>query len=321
MTTPYLTLLTKPMKAPSAGLTEGEFAALRYPVQYSPKLDGIRATVQGGRLLSNTLKPIPNKFCQELFARPELEGFDGELVVGPQAGDGVFGRTTSGVMSIEGKPDVIFHVFDTLSPIYLYKSYEKRRMILESYFDTPEMRKPAMRVLPWLGSVAYNQEELVQGIAPILEAGYEGVMVRPQPDRGFYRGGRTTYREALIHKIKPLDELEAEVVGFAELMRNTNPSLIREDGYARKSSSAAGLVGVGTLGALVLHHPKWGTFRCGSGFTEKQRAELWAARISLLGRIVTVKYQKYGSKDAPRAPIFKGFRHMEDISAPNPWSP
>mgnify|MGYP005609938573 FL=1 len=46
----------------------------------SPKLDGIRAIVRGGVVMSRNLKPIPNPVVQERFKH--LEGFDGELIVG-----------------------------------------------------------------------------------------------------------------------------------------------------------------------------------------------------------------------------------------------
>ena len=51
-----MTALIKPML--SGTVTDP--AALRYPVLVSPKLDGYRASVQGGVVLSRNLKPIPN---------------------------------------------------------------------------------------------------------------------------------------------------------------------------------------------------------------------------------------------------------------------
>lgn len=35
-----------------------------------------------GKLVSRTLKPIPNARFRALYERPELEGFDGELIAG-----------------------------------------------------------------------------------------------------------------------------------------------------------------------------------------------------------------------------------------------
>ena len=37
-----------------------DFRMLKFPLYVSPKLDGIRASMQGGRLVSRSLKPIAN---------------------------------------------------------------------------------------------------------------------------------------------------------------------------------------------------------------------------------------------------------------------
>lgn len=61
----------KPMLAAK---TPGPDYRFKYPVLVSPKLDGVRAIVKDGVLLSRSLKRIPNLHCQKLFARPEFEG-------------------------------------------------------------------------------------------------------------------------------------------------------------------------------------------------------------------------------------------------------
>ena len=90
----------KPMLA-----TEADFNKLRYPVCAQPKLDGIRVVIKNGVVYSRSLKPIPNKHIQALFRH--LDGLDGELIVGNPTAHDVFQKTTSGVMSKEGEPDVI----------------------------------------------------------------------------------------------------------------------------------------------------------------------------------------------------------------------
>ena len=54
----------RPMLAPNE---TPEFKTLRFPLLGSAKLDGISATLQNGRLLSRSLKEIPNKYVQERF--------------------------------------------------------------------------------------------------------------------------------------------------------------------------------------------------------------------------------------------------------------
>ena len=85
-------------------------ALLKFPVLASPKLDGVRAIVRDGVVLSRALKPIPNKNVQKRFSH--LEHFDGELIVGASNDPDVLRATTSGVMRVDGDPEVSFHVFD-----------------------------------------------------------------------------------------------------------------------------------------------------------------------------------------------------------------
>jgi DNA ligase-1 len=93
-----------------------DFKSLRFPILVSPKLDGVRASMQGGVLLSRSLKPIPNKFVQELFANLP-EGTDGELIQGNPADD-PYRRTISVVMSDEKPCDGIkLYVFDQLRDV------------------------------------------------------------------------------------------------------------------------------------------------------------------------------------------------------------
>src|SRR5690606_31258487 len=98
-----------------AKATDSELQALfkgGRPFLLSPKIDGIRALVVNGQLVSRTLKPIRNTYTQQLFGRHELEGLDGELVVGNPWDRNLMQQTSSGVMSVGGKPDVYFFVFD-----------------------------------------------------------------------------------------------------------------------------------------------------------------------------------------------------------------
>jgi len=95
----------KPMLAGTADLEK-----LRLPLLGSPKLDGIRAIVIDGVVVSRNLKPIPNRRIQAIFGKNFLNGLDGELIVGDPTAKDAFRQTSSGVMSIEGDPDAMFHV-------------------------------------------------------------------------------------------------------------------------------------------------------------------------------------------------------------------
>ena len=102
---------------------------INFPIYVSTKFDGIRAMVIDGIVYSRSMKPIRNKHVQKLFGKPEYQGFDGELVVGDIYAKDVFQKTTSGVMSKDGEPDVKFYVFDLWN--LPDEDYESRQRILQ----------------------------------------------------------------------------------------------------------------------------------------------------------------------------------------------
>jgi DNA ligase-1 len=51
----------------------------------------------------------------------------------------------------------------------------------------------------------------------------------------------------------------------------------------------------------------------GTGFTADQRADFWSRREQLRGQLVKYKHFPHGVKDAPRHPVFLGFRDPEDM--------
>jgi DNA ligase-1 len=78
---------------------------LPWPMLASCKLDGVRAIMRDGILVSRTLKPIPNLAVQQFYKNYSklLEGYDGELILG-QHDSSVYRRTMSAVMSELGDP-------------------------------------------------------------------------------------------------------------------------------------------------------------------------------------------------------------------------
>lgn len=276
---------------------------LRYPVIASPKLDGIRAVVRDGSVLSNALKSIPNLYIRDCVGRAEMNGFDGELMTGG------FGEPfdTSGVMTKLGKPDFKFHVFDDFTnPSHGYVrrigSYTVRVAALAK-------RYPFLLAVPTI--LIRDFESLMAYTEKCLGEGYEGAMVRAP--EGVYKFGRATFNEGLLIKIKPFEDAEAVVIGFEEQMENTNEKTTNELGRSKRSSHKSGKIGKNTLGALVLLSEEFGEFNCGTGMNEAMRALVWANRGKYLGKKVTFKFQRIGMKDKPRIPVFKCFRHKNDL--------
>ena len=85
--------MKKPQKAPIHSITDNELRLLPYPVFGSVKIDGFRCLIDGTPKTSS-MKPQPNPFVQSELSKPELNGLDGELVVGEPNSPEAFNAST-----------------------------------------------------------------------------------------------------------------------------------------------------------------------------------------------------------------------------------
>ena len=286
-------------KAPS------DRSKLSYPLLASPKLDGVRCLIKDGKPVSRTLKPIPNSHIQEVLSRPELEGLDGELIVGDPAAPGCLSRTVSGVMSEAGQPDFTFFVFDNWRREEQYSSWHY------NFFRSLKScgPRPYIEYLPQ--ETQTSVWHLDQYIERQLDKGFEGVVTR-SPD-SLYKFGRSTLKQQWMLKIKERERSEALVVGTIPLLHNWNMPEINALGLTERTSHKDNKVEAAMLGALVCQTPEGVTFKVGTGFTLEQRERMWNDRDELIGLICSYEHSPYGIKQAPRNPSFIGFRNPIDM--------
>ena len=319
---------------PNLAGTPRDDSDIPMPCLASAKIDGVRA-MDHGRIMTRSMKELPNKFIQQILAGAGLRGLDGELTVGPATHPNCMQNTTSGVMAIDKTPNFQFHVFDRID--MPGAGFHER--FLSAQYQVEQARKA------WAGSAAHDlwvttmMANRLDGAAAVntdcpivlvphvqindldqlfiyeaakLSEGWEGVMTRSMT--GLYKQGRSTPREGGLLKIKRFTDDEATIIGFVEEQKNNNPKVKNELGRSKRSSAKEGKVGKGTLGAFVLRNGAGTEFQCGSGITEELGDEVWANQAKYLGQIVTYKSFLIGVKDAPRHPVFKAFRHALDIS-------
>lgn len=287
----------KPMLAVAADLDK-----IKYPIYAQPKLDGIRCVVKDGQLLSRSLKPIRNQHCQDLFNH--LEGYDGELIVGHPCAEDVFQKSTSGVMSSKGEPDVTFYIFDRWDLSTTPYTQRQNSLDLAYNLDTS-------RIISVHSEFITDRRELDSYLDFCIERGFEGVILR-DPD-SLYKYGYSTVKQAYLLKIKLFEDDEFEVTGFTELMHNGNEATKNALGATERSSHKENLVPSGMLGSLIVRY-KDTSFEVGTGFTHAQRKEIFENQSTYLGKLAKVRYQKSGMKDLPRFPSFQGFRDADDLS-------
>ena len=277
---------------------------LVFPIYASPKLDGIRVIIKDNQVLSRNGKLIPNMFIQSLLK--SYHGLDGELIVGHPTHPNVFQLTTSGVMSIEGTPNVRLYVFDCW---YAEGGIDARYN--EVLKITQNSSIVDIEVVPQI--IINSLEELYKFEEDCLAKGYEGVMLR-YPD-ALYKNGRSTVKEGALLKLKRFSDSEAYILGMEPLLRNHNEPIKNALGHTERSSHVCNKTADDLLGALNVKDVHTGIeFSIGSGFTEEQRREIWNKKVELIGSIVKYKYFEVGVKDKPRFPIFLAFRDKKDMS-------
>lgn len=287
----------------------GDVRKPRYPYWGSVKVDGIRCLISTGCAVSRSLKPIPNHHVQK-WARDNarlLEGCDGELVVGDLTAPDCFRRTSSGVMSEDGEPDFTFFAFDLFN--MGGEPYRTRHMRLLERKD-PLDDVPRFVVLY---QVALADETQVGNFAARRRAeGHEGIMLRA-PEQP-YKFGRSGTTDQGLLKLKAWEDAEATVVAVHEEQHNANEATTDNLGHTARSSHQENMVGKGALGALEVESPLWAVrFRIGTGFDAADRRSMWDSRLDILGKVVKFKYFPLGSKEAPRFPVFLGFRDKRDM--------
>lgn len=290
-----MTVKIKPMLANKLETSH----SLIYPVYASPKYDGIRALVIDGVVYSRTLIPIPNKLVQERFGY--LSGCDGEIVVGSPTDRRVFTNTQKVVMSEQADTDDIhFYVYD--------------RWTRDIGFDIDILPNEGIYIHRVEHTLLYSPEELDQYTVNRIEEGYEGSITRSMfAPYKFGRSGRLT-QELVKWKKQGFSDSEAVVLGVKEGTK-ISAALKRESdnlGNLKQPWKISDRVPSGMLGSLVcMDIYSKAEFSCGVGFTPEQREQLW--KENLIGRTFSYTYQGF-VKNKPRFPVFKGWRHINDIS-------
>lgn len=285
---------------------------LKVPVTFdklgSTKLDGIRLATWQNQPLTRSLKVIPNKHVAALVQSSLSAAYlDGELIIGEPNDPEVYRNTFSGVMTIEGKPDFTYYVFDDLSDLSL--TFEQR---LDKLYKRQATLPSWVKILDQ--ALIKSQQELDARYEALLEEGYEGLMIRNPQSR--YKFGRCTVTSQDSLKVKPFQDAEAEIISVYEAEENLNEAFTNELGYTDRSTHAENKIGKGMAGGFVARDLATGViFRCSAGkLKHVEREYIWKDREKFKGMVVTYRSMVGGVKDLPRHPRFiKWFRSPVDM--------
>ncbi len=273
---------------------------LRYPVDATEKIDGIRAERANRTLLSRTLKPIPN---DSIRSRASIlpGGYDMELY-NPTL---QYNEIESIVMSKEhvDSDKIEFHVLDTFG--IENANYEQRM-----YHINGDVRCWPNCPFKFQFPIRYNTpEELFTFFLYMESKGAEGICFRLPTS--LYKQGRSTLKEQGLVKLARFVRTELTITGFKEQMENGNPDLRNDVGYMKRSTEGHNMYGKNTLGSFICVDPityesvDVGT---GVGLTDRLRKEIWSNQERFIGKTIVVKHKSIGAKNKLRHPIYVGFR-------------
>ena len=272
---------------------DADLRTLPYPLFASPKLDGVRATVQHGVLVSRTGRSIANATAQLMFGSGLFEGLDGELTVGKPSGPDVFNRTVRVTQKRDASArDLRFNVFDAFCNL---SSFKERQAYLKDHFAKDMSIVRQTRITGPDQLALYEEKALADG--------YEGVMLR-RCDAGPYMQKRSTLREFNLVKLKRFEHAFATTLRVHPLRHNDNEE---KTGTGKRSSKKAGIRLDKTLvGSVDLVDDKTGVEFSVNVLTDVLRAwPGWKDFAKWRGLHVRYKYQPVGTLKggAPRFPV------------------
>lgn len=281
---------------------------LKYPLLGSFKYDGNRCFIQDGVCYTRSMKVYPNVYvgkalkeiCQ--YSKDNKIAFDGELW-SPQM---QFNELQTISRSFyRWDISIAFYCFDCL--------YNQQQSRMDSFKERIEK----LNNICWFPNTKIieqkqlnNPEEVEHYYQHALEQGFEGLILR-NPN-AYYKHGRATFKENIIHKLKAFDTLDAKVIDIIEqnsLIEGLDTG-IDETGHKKRTHKQEHYQPANTAGALVVTDEFSRTFNVGwgKGWTKERRKDLWENKSNYIGRWVEIIYMPYGEKDNPRMPKLLRFR-------------
>lgn len=263
---------------------DNSHGTMPFPAILSPKMDGVRMLVfPGKQALGRSGKPVPNKNIIDLLPDTKYV-MDGEFYCHGVPFDEISGVFRSKDAPVpKGYKFVVFNVF-TEDEWHSQKLAEGH-----TYWDN--LNRLDDIVDPFIAAMETDTCETPADVDRLLSAywedGYEGGMLRGIDTP--YMWKRCSLKDNCLIKLKKIDHLDAQIVGFTE--------------------GRAGSDMEGTLGALQVRIDSGVEFEVGSGYSRAQRDEIWANRENLIDEWIRCKYTELTESGMPRPPvIFQSIR-------------
>ena len=252
----------------------------------------ITVKLDGNRLIIDNRKEKPLAYTRNGILLKDLDDFlsninlpkgyiyDGELL--PNNIDGKTSKEQykeiSSIMRTKGEKDknkIKYHIFDIIDYSLLYK---ERRKIIDKI---PNSKYVNICKVLHKGPIKKQVFDLLD---KLIDSGEEGLMANHE--NGLYVPKRTKD----IIKFKKFHTLDLKCIGI-------------EEGTKRFKK---------TLGSIICEY-KGNIVKIGSGFTEKQRNDIWNDNSLVLNKIIEIKYfEETEDKDGNKSIRFPVFQQIRD---------
>lgn len=248
----------------------------------SPKINGMRGTYKNGQLYSRSGKrwsgPGFNGICKELRElqnSTQFNLFDGELF---SVDKRLSFQNLSSLLRASGdvaeasrigaRQQIIFLIFagvNTGLPNYGVADTADMYFKLQHGFDAAAAGWRYLKLLTQI-TIANKPSKILDACKLFTSDGYEGIVLR-HPTIAFNQK-----RSNHLLKYKLFKEADLTVVGY-------------EIGGGKYAGMLGSLICEGTVEGEKVYT------KCGSGFSDEQRADMWRNKDALVGRTVNIKYQ------------------------------
>ena len=262
---------------------------LTFPVISSCKLDGVRLNALDSGLYSRNGKPfvsVPHihEAMKPLYEKYPDFVFDGELFNTELKHDfnkiiSLVKKTKPTLVDLAESEDLIkFYIFD----VFRKDGKETWTSAVRKEFIksvVAELNHPSIVALDY--TVCHNQNELDTVYAEYLTAGDEGQMIN------VYNATYSHSRTSSLLKRKEFQDAEFQIIDIVE-------------GKGNREGCAV----------LVLQCGEK-TFDCALKGTIDYAKDVYKNRLSLVGKMATVKFQNYTPENIPRFPVCVALRDYE----------
>ena len=316
-----------PLLAPNQ---EIDINKLSYPLLGSYKLDGCRLLPKDGRLVTRSLKNLPNKQLNEKFeflrkfsetnVMPDGEiyahGIPFQFIVSCFMTQDYTAKSAiknweklcvehDFNMSRQEVFDKLkFYCFDVVYNEEYSTPFEKRYRNLELLHIESDINNLCVRVDH---KILNNPQEVEEYFQEALENGYEGLILRNPT--GIYKFDRASIKQNIIFKYKPFVTTDTIIKGITQATQvNADAEkTVNEKGRSVTSKKAGDRHLIEKAqGFIVEFEGKELTVPI--AMTDEQKKYIWTHQEEYVGKYIEYKYMAVGMKDVPRIPKFVRMR-------------